>query len=831
MRRVQMFGAALAGWLTPGAAALLLLAALAVLASNYLHWPAGINPDDFLCAQQCQDVLDGRSLEGWHLPGAPYLFPDDLLLLGCQALTADLGVAFTLYHFLFYLALLSCLDWVGRMVGLPRRRAFLVACAGLLLLAVTHLGPAYSARALLMSHPGNHVGAVLVGTLALALVLRGVKRGHGWFGAAALVAVVALGTFSDRLLALQFLAPAGGGLLLLAVCRAAPLRRLVVTLALLAAGAALALGTQDLATRFGAVCLNVEAHFDWSRAADWRPFVANLATFVEGQTLLLWLLPLHWAVALGLALSWRRSGEATVLLLAAFVLLLALCNVGALLGAGMPDATVGRYLLACFFAPFLFLGLLLAAAPGRAARAAGALLTAAVLLFAAWRVTDLGPAAVRHGWRLPYPPLARALDRLVRERGPLRGLAHYWAGRGMNYLTREHVPVNSFTAAPYLHGDNPDRFLSAAPDDTDLPEFRFVVVGPDPACCLTPEWVAQFFGEPAERRPAGRDEIWLYDAPLDNDQFTRFLAAQVARRYRRAHSWTGPAWPPSLARPRRTFSPADACGNLRLGPGAAVDVRFDPPVTGTLIDLGANYSDRYELEFFAGEEHLATVRAPNVPWTGTVPSYGPPGVQPRLLPLPPVLRERAWDRVRVTTRPGFGTGPLFSLAHLLVYHDEPPRLTPRPPAPPSAPRRFEAEALPTQARPAASKVADSEASGGAACRCGADFARCLTFSPYLTLPPGRYRVDFALKVDDTAAPAPVATLEITSEGGGNVLARRELDGADIPAPGRYDHHSLFIEAADECEQVTFRLLAHGRTGLALDYVELTPLPPRQDGAW
>ena len=28
----------------------------------------------------------------------------------------------------------------------------------------------------------------------------------------------------------------------------------------------------------------------------------------------------------------------------------------------------------------------------------------------------------------------------------------------------------------------------------------------------------------------------------------------------------------------------------------------------------------------------------------------------------------------MTTRPGFGTGLLFSLAHFLVYHDEPPRL-------------------------------------------------------------------------------------------------------------------------------------------------------------
>jgi hypothetical protein len=824
-RTLGKVGQALAGWLAPGGAALL-LAALAVLASDYLNWPGGINRDDFLCPDQCQDVLDGRSLEGWHLPGAPYLFPDDLLLLACQAACPDMGAAFTLYVFLFYLALLACLTWLARLAGLPGRRAFLAACAGVLLLIVTHFGEAYRDRALLMAHPGNHVGAVLVGVLTLALLLRGLRHGYRWLGAAALVLAVGLGTFSDKLLALQFLAPAGGALVVLAVRRAAPLRRLALALALLAAGVALSVAIKALAVRLGVVVLSEEAQFKWFRGIPWRTFAATLLSFVRGQTLLRYLLPLHLAVALGLALFWRRPAGPALLFLAAFVLLLPALNVGALLATGKTDPAVGRYLLASLFAPFLFLGLLLGAVPRWPGRAAVALGAAAVLVFAGWRLADLGPAAARRGWRLPYPPLAQALDRLVRERGPMRGLGSYWAARGMNYLSREHVLVNAFMAAPFVHGANPDRFLAEAPGETDVPDFRFVVVDAH----LRPEFVLPFFGEPAERLPTGGgEEVWLYDAPLDYDLFNRFLAAQVARRYRRSHAWTGPASPRSLARPRRTFSPADARHNLRLGPNATVEVRFDPPVTGTLIDLGADYSDRYELAFFAGAEHLATLRAPNVLWTGSVPAYGPPGTQPRLLPLPPVLRERPWDRTLVTTRPGYGTGLLFSLAHFLVYHDEPPRLAARPAPPLTAPRRFEAEALPSEAGPA-SKAEDAAASGGAARRCGAAFARYLSYTPYLALPAGRYRVDFALKVDDTATPAPVATLEVTSEGGSNALARRELGGADFPAPGRYATHSLTVEAADEREQVTFRLLAHGRTGLALDYVELTPLPPRQDGA-
>jgi hypothetical protein len=826
MRRiVGKAGAVLAGWLAPLTAVLLLAGALAVLSSEYLNCARGINRDDFLCPDECQDVLDGRSLEGWHLPGAPYLFPDDLLLLACQGVCPHLGAAVTLYTFVFYFALVAGLAWLARLAGLPGRQAFLAACVGVLLLVVTHLGDDYQDRATLMAHPGNHVGAVLVGVLTLAMLLRGVRDGLGEPGAAALALVVAFGTFSDKLLALQFLAPAGGALVVLAVRRAAPLPRLALALALMAAGFALSLAIKALMVRHGLMVLNEEAQFRWFRDLPWRATAATLLSFVRGQTLLRHLLPLHLAVALGLALFWRRPAGPAPLFLAVFVLLLPALNVGALLATGKTDPAVGRYLLAALFAPLLFLGLLLAAVPGRAARAAGALGTAAVLLFAGWRVADLGPGAARRGWRLPYPPLAQTLDRLVRERGPLRGLGGYWAARGMNYLSREHVRVNAFMGAPCGHGLSPDCFLAEAPDDANVPDFRFVVVDSH----LRPEFVLPYFGEPAERVPTGGgEEVWLYDAPLDSDLFDRFLAAQVARRYRRGHAWTGPAWPPTLARPRHTFSPADDRHNLRLGPWATVEVRFDPPVTGTLIDLGADYADRYDLEFFAGPERLATLRAPAVPWTGTVPAYGPPGIQPRLLTLPAVLRERPWDRVVVTTRPG-GTGLLFSLAHFLVYHDEPPRLTARPAPAPTAPRRFEAEALPTEAG-AASKVADPGAGGGAARRCGADFAGCLSYSPYLTLPPGRHRVDFTLKVDDTAAPAPLATLEVTSEGGANVLARRELGGADVSAPGRYETHSLLVETADEREQVTFRLLAHGRTRLALDSIELTPLPPRPDGA-
>ena len=85
-------------------------------------------------------------------------------------------------------------------------------------------------------------------------------------------------------------------------------------------------------------------------------------------------------------------------------------------------------------------------------------------------------------------------------------------------------------------------------------------------------------------------------------------------------------------------------------------------------------------------------------------------------------------------------------------------------------------------------------------------------------------------MDDTAAPGRVATLEVTSGAGPRPLARRDLGAADFPAPGRYDCHSLTFETEDELAGIEFRLLAAGGTGLTLDYVELTALPPSPEDA-
>lgn len=188
---------------------MLLGAVLFLLAANYHRDSGAYNSDNLLCTDFCDDVLCGRSLSGWHLPGAPYLFPDMLLLLPIHALAPDLFVEFAAYAIVFHLLLAATVAFVAIGLGLGRWEAILSGVGGVLFMATAHLGPAYAYRGLLLVYPGSHCSAVLVGLFLLGLTLASLRRGLGLGTGALFVLVGSLGTLSDRLLIVQFLAPLG----------------------------------------------------------------------------------------------------------------------------------------------------------------------------------------------------------------------------------------------------------------------------------------------------------------------------------------------------------------------------------------------------------------------------------------------------------------------------------------------------------------------------------------------------------------------------------------------------------------------------------------------
>src|SRR5262249_1584494 len=145
---------------------------------------------------------------------------------------------------------------------------------------------------------------------------------------------------------------------------------------------------------------------------------------------------------------------------------------------------------------------------------------------------------------------------------------------------------------------------------------------------------------------------------------------------------------------------------------------------------------------------------PSVPWTGAC--YQKDGIQSRLLSVPATLRERPWDRIVVRPRPKCVN---VRLAHVLVFAESIPGLDEEQPAPRPAGLRLEAEELfPITPGTPSPDDADPSASGGRVRRAAVDFHCCFSYTPRLCLPPGRYRLEFAIKVDDNSIPEEVASL-------------------------------------------------------------------------
>jgi hypothetical protein len=685
--------------------------ALSLFCYDFYCDPGPFNSDHLLCTALCQDILAGHDLHGWHLPGAPYLFPDVPLLLICRALTPNLVAEFTSYTVAFLLLLLAVLRWLARVLGLPGRKASLTAVCAMVLLLGVALHPAYHGRVMLMAHAGNHVGAVLIGLLLVTLTARSLRRGWSAWTVAAFVTCGALGLASDKLLAVQLLAPLALALLLLAWRRYLAGRQLVRQAALQAATVALALGVRAALPLLGWFLLGVENDFRWPQWRDLPQMLRFLAHCNTGQTLFWIFLPLFLVIAFRVAASrWRQRPPATLpadeietadlrgmlkrwrglwqtatspeigetarldsaaMLVALAFLLCPLCNLLALFATGLGTSTaVDRYTLPCYLLPFLGSALLLRLLPGRKARWAATLIQLFGLVWAVRQAAVMLPACDLERLRVPYPPLAQALDRLVEERGPMRGLAGYWLARHLEYLTHHHVPVQALDldGNPYFHASNPSHFLGYDRADLALPRYDFVVVRPKVPDTPSPRVLEEHFGKPAEKVLVDADEIWLY-RPIESPPFNAFLRARLAERARRQVAFTAPDAPACLGRPKANLSSPDARGVIHLGLNQPLEVRFAAPVSGPVLELAAGAADRLRLEFYRAGRLQGSLAVPAVPWTGA--TYGPPGIQARLLAVPQALQARGWDRVVVVpTRPDARVG------HLLVYHQDLPGLWP-----------------------------------------------------------------------------------------------------------------------------------------------------------
>ena len=656
------------------------------------------NSDRMYCFAIGQDVLgSGYPLTNWHLTGVPYLFPDVTLLLPCMLLSSDLTIGFLIYSLLFYPAMVLALLWLVRQTGVRPLEAWLLACSGMVLVAVAGLSGPSGDAGLIWFFPGFHSGAILVGLYLVALVLRSLGRGWGPVSAGVFVLLGGIGAFSDRLLVVQFLAPMALALLLLTLGGVVDYKRLAVHLGLVAGAILLALAIKEWFQSLGFVMLDVENDFDFGQAGVClATFLHHLPESIWARPVFLVAVPLFLLTGSAVIAGWARSvagqrdpatesrdnsGSATasatancrqsslpgwqrraVLAVALIGLLSPLCNLAAVLLTGRyHDQHSDRYLLSLVYLPCLFPGLFLRLAPWKGTRLAGLALPVVIAAFA---VCQLWPQASGFQWadlQQPYPELVRAVDQLARERGFKRGLAGFWSAKHVAFLSREHVSIKAICGdgRPYLHAENSASFLSPDPRDLTVPQYHFIIVGWEDTA--DPDQIAQHYGEPDETKIVGDHEIWIYHR-MRNPDLDRFLRGLLAVKYRRQCRFITPLSPAQLARPKANFSDSDGEDSVQLELGQELEARFAGPVSGRLLDIAAHSSAGYAMTFYRAEAAVGKLVIPPVPWAEG--SYNGPCLFSRLLPVPDNLRGRQWDRVIV--RPVSGPGP-FSVGHLLVF--------------------------------------------------------------------------------------------------------------------------------------------------------------------
>jgi hypothetical protein len=824
---------------------LLLIVVFPLFGYHLLQDGVSFNSDQLYCIHFCDDLWQGRDVQGFHMPGAPYVFPDMALLLICRMLTSKIAVQFLLYSFLFYTLLLLVLMAICLRIGLCLDESFSIAGLGVAVLLAYHFDPVYHGFGLLLTYPGNHMGCLLIGLAVIGFTLRAVQTGYHWFSAALMVGVCGSSCFSDQLLIVQYLAPVGGAVLLLGICRLIPFRRSLITIALLVLSVLLAMTIRKLFVQLGFIPLCLERKdplFQIPLIEAFQQFCASWRLLGREQTPTKIILLFHGLAGLAVLVIWslqaRRSPvlstslrenpthaatesrlDRTAILLVALVLLLApLSNAGVLIVAGLIEPfAVSRYLYTWWFLPFLCLGLWSRLLPGRLVR----FVPGIIVLVVVFRVLTFPDSLSVDRIAPRYPPLARALDELVRKHGPLRGFAEFWRARETRYLTQEHVAVVPIlpNGSPWFHAFNPNSYLSDDRHDTIVPDYHFVIFptskdesGPDP------NQIAARYGKPVEIIPAGEYLIWRYER-MRHSQLDLFLRAQLGQRLVREKPYLVPSDPVSLRTPKRNLTPSEARGNIRLQRGQELTIRFDKPVTGAMIDLSANYCDAYTLVFLHDGRALGTARVPPVEWTGAEFVYCSPGLQSRLVSVPSACRSQGFNEVRLIPRGGSAS---FVVGHFLVFEEWIPyqRLED---GQQERYHRYEGEKLHSPPTPEITILDEAAASGGHSRQATASYQGCIAYGPYTFLAPGRYRIDFALKVTDNCSSDVVATIDSCALRGERILQTRTLRGTQFSTANKYQSFDFTIDTEDELDFVEFRVMAAGKTNVTLDYVDVSLL--------
>jgi hypothetical protein len=488
----------------------------AALATRYFQpWLDG----DYLLAERfASNVLAGvYPLSGWTLSSSPYFFPDFALSIVARAVLGDAPLL-PCYVVASYVALALLAGWSLSRVREPDGLSWLLG-ALLVNALLAWQGVADHARWLWwLGVPTMHGGAVLLGLAQLALWLGPPESAPSPARRVLATLLLFLGLASDALLFTQFLAPLAAALFITAPAPRWPSPRLRAFL--LAGGTALVLvvalrlvlqagqwGSYPAVVRYAPTPAAIAGAGGQMAADLGGPIMTAVpgfvALFLGATTAALWFSRRQRADAVR-----RQAGWFAMLCLVSTLAL-------PVLAVYWRNPQHGRYLLPCLVVPLWWLLTELPASRWRQPLAAGGI---AVLLssLALWRAPEVDFRA----WTWPRSGQVAALERLLADEGPTRGLADFWQANYLNAVSRGALRLNQLRPDGRVQfwGNNAFHHFDAdAAGTLHPPRYTFVVMNGLEAAAVRTK-----FGPPARTAEAGGYEVWFYDA-----EGARRLSAQV----------------------------------------------------------------------------------------------------------------------------------------------------------------------------------------------------------------------------------------------------------------------------------------------------------------
>mgnify|MGYP006272632705 CR=1 FL=1 len=588
----------------------------------------GLNSDSLYLTCVYQDVfVEDNPFLGWTLSPSPCFFPDMAVYFSLLTLMGTTVGGLALYPLVFSCLLLGLMALIGyQLTGRAWRATALSALA-----MVAWLGLVVDAQSYLLDEflyvAGRHAGALLTGLGLLALCLS-MQRRLSAFQALGFGLLSYLGLVSDILLLPQFVLPILIATFITDVLGKRQLR-LFLLLGLLSAAA-------WLAARWTTGALNALAPFDLippvpatatgsyaDLAHQAGVFMRDMGIFLEKKPLfiLLWVL---WAMAAGWQLingmAWNKrpapdSPHHQPLNWLVWVSIISV--VGSLAAPLYRNAwmSVGevRYIIPVFLLPFLIVTWLIMTHWNRLSALKRRALTALLLILP---LLNLAPAAMQlrsEDFTLPYPAYVRFIDETAAELGLQRGYCDYWFQNTLKVLSRGDYEVNALHPVlwPYFWINNHYGYVEQTPDGLRFPAAQFII-----ADRLDRQRMREQFGEPAKVRThqslqtrfgLNQAEIWVYnrDSDLAFRNFMRFFF--LDREY--PSQPYQPQAPHALTFRNHHGDRPTAEHVIALQPGQPLDIVYDPPARGDMLEASLAPGARYRLTFF-GNANGNSLNAP-----------------------------------------------------------------------------------------------------------------------------------------------------------------------------------------------------------------------------